>query len=306
MRKSINVHKIHQLTGHRAAIYALEKGNANNTFLSGAGEGWIVEWEMPQSENGQLKATVETNIFSLCHLPKENLVVAGNMNGGIHWVDLVDPNQTKNIAHHKKGVYALLPIGNSLYSLGGDGLLTKWAITQKRSVESLQVSHERLRSITYWKHEQCLVIGSSDGNIYLIDETTFQVKHTIQNAHDNTVFSLQLHPNQAYLISGGRDAHLKVWDLQNNFECISDQAAHWFTINTIAIHPTLPIFATGSRDKTIKIWDSTTFQLLKVIDTARNGGHLNSVNALLWLENNYLISASDDRSIICWQIELNS
>ena len=61
--------------------------------------------------------------------------------------------------------------------------------------------------------------------------------------------------------------------------------------------------ATASRDKTMKIWDANNFKLLKVIDTVRNGGHINSVNTLRWSKyNNWLISGSDDRSIIIWEI----
>ena len=81
------------------------------------------------------------------------------------------------------------------------------------------------------------------------------------------------------------------------------QPAHWFTINKIVFHPEGKWFATGSRDKTIKIWDAETFELLKVIETMRDKGHINSVNCLLWSEHNdYLLSCGDDRSIIAWEV----
>ena len=47
------------------------------------------------------------------------------------------------------------------------------------------------------------------------------------------------------------------------------------------------------------------FQLLKVLDFAKYKGHVNSVNKLLWSDHeHYLISASDDRSLIVWDVEI--
>ena len=62
-------------------------------------------------------------------------------------------------------------------------------------------------------------------------------------------------------------------------------------------------FATGSRDKTIKIWNADNFELLLRIDNAKNKGHTQSVNKLLWSDfNNYLVSTGDDKAIMVWKI----
>jgi WD40 repeat protein len=81
-----------------------------------------------------------------------------------------------------------------------------------------------------------------------------------------------------------------------------EQAAHLFTLNHIAFSPDGHLFATASRDKTFKIWDAQTYELLKVVDTLRLGGHINSVNRLLW-HGGGLISVSDDRRAIIWSHE---
>lgn len=80
------------------------------------------------------------------------------------------------------------------------------------------------------------------------------------------------------------------------------EAAHMFTINHLAFSPDGSLFATASRDKTIKIWDTYSLKLLKVLDTIRHGGHINSVNRLLWLPE-MLVSASDDQRAIIWEVE---
>ncbi len=305
INKKISTQKIATLTGHNSSIFAIIPYKTPHLFLSGAGDGWIVEWNFNDPKMGRLVAKVETQIFSLCYLADANKVVAGNMNGGVHWVDLANPTATKNILQHEKGVFAIQQIGNYLFTAGGAGMLTRWDINQQKTVESLHLSNQSLRCIAFSKERKELAIGASDHNIYLLDADTLAIKQTIKAAHDNSVFTLKYSPNSQFLISGGRDAHLRVRDLNQGGKEISTQPAHWYTINDIAFHPKAPIFATASRDKTIKIWNSETYELLKVIETVRDQGHLNSVNRLFWSTfNNYLVSCGDDRSILIWEVNL--
>lgn len=304
MTKKINIKKIAHLTGHNASIFALTPGKDADHFRSAAGEGWVAEWDFRAPENGRLIAKVDSQIFSLCNISDENRLVAGNMYGGAHWVNLDNPDETKNVLHHKKGIYGMQQIDDFLYSAGGDGMLTKWSISKSKTVESVHLSNQSLRCLDFSQKRQEIAVGASDNSIYLLDLKTLFLKKTIENAHDNSVFSITYHPDNQHLMSGGRDAHLNVWDLNNDFKKVSSQPAHWFTINDLAFHPKGHLFATASRDKTVKIWDAQTFELLKVLDTIRNGCHVNSVNALYWSDfNNYLVSGSDDRSMIIWEIE---
>lgn len=301
----IKVKKIAQLTGHNASIFSLIDGKKKSHFISGAGDGWIVDWNLDDPEMGKLIAKIDTQLFSMIYLRKTNGIVAGNMNGGVHWIDLSQPEHTKNIAHHRRGTFQIKQIGEYIFTIGGDGILTKWSIPERRSLESLQLSGQSLRALDYSHARNEIAIGASDNCIYLLDANTLQLRKTLHNAHDNSVFSIRYAPNGRFLLSGGRDAHLKIWELEKDFELISTQPAHWFTINSIVFHPKGHLFATGSRDKTIKIWDARTFKLIKVIETIRDGGHLNSVNKLLWTSyKNYLISGSDDRSMIIWDVEV--
>ncbi len=297
----MHIKKIAQLTGHNAGIYALAEGVDDHSFISAAGDGWIVQWNLNDPEIGRLLAKVETQVFSLCFLKNEKKVVAGNMDGGVHWVDLENPDSTKNIAHHRKGVYDIGRIGDHLFTAGGEGKLTRWSIQEMKTIESYHLTNQSLRCIVFSKKRNELAVGASDHSIYFLDAETMELKKRIEKAHENSVFSLQYSPDEKHLVSGGRDAMMNVWDLENGFEKISSQPAHWFTINSIAYHPEGHLFATSSRDKTIKIWDAKNYRLLKVLELNRDGGHLNSVNCLLWHPyKNTLISCSDDRSIILW------
>jgi WD40 repeat protein len=173
-----------------------------------------------------------------------------------------------------------------------------------RTVESVQLSHHALRAIAYHEDRREFAIGASDNNIYILDADSLALKHTLENAHLNSVFSVAWSPDGSTLLSGGRDAWLRVWQT-DTWEVSALQpldAAHLFTLNHIVCSPCGRFFATASRDKTVKIWDAQQFRLLKVLDVIRSGGHVNSVNRLWW-QGERLISASDDRSAMIWRVQ---
>jgi len=293
--------KKEQLIGHNGAVFSLVPTPQARTILSGAGDGWVVRWSLDQPELGQLLAKTGTQIFSMCLLPTQNQVVVGNMNGGVHWIELDAPEQTRNIAHHRGGVFAMQCIGNYLFTAGGDGRLTRWDIQHGKSLESLQLSTSALRAIDFSAQRNELAIGASDHAIYLLDATDLSLKQQITRAHDNSVFCVQYSQDERYLYSGGRDAQLKVWELGESARGVLQKAAHWYTINDLALSPDGSLLATGSRDKRIRIWRTSDFELIKTLDTIHDQGHVNSVNRLLWLPGGELISASDDRRLIVWE-----
>jgi len=311
----MKVEKIHTCTGHRAAVYALAPGKDARHFLSAGGDGWVTEWNLDDPETGRLAASVEAQIFSLGSLP-DGRIMAGDMNGGVRWIDRENPDKTFNIQHHQKGTFDILSAGEWVFTAGGDGILTRWNAEKGRSMESFQLSNQALRAISFSEKRKELAVGASDNSIYFLDAETFELRHTLKDAHTNSVFAVAYSPDGRHLLSGGRDAMLRVWDLNSGPSAVGsrhsltphsspltpEQPAHLFTLNHIVFSPDAQLFATASRDKTLKIWDAHTFELLKVVDTMRYGGHINSVNRLLWMPDCF-VSCSDDRSVMLWRVE---
>ena len=299
---SLSIEKINEFTGHKAAIYALAHDLVRNEFYSVAGDGWIVRWPLSAvSGDGILIAKAENKLFSVAFEPINQLLVSGDMDGNLHWLDPNEKKILKKSAFHQGSIFDLCFLSpEKLLSVSADGYVCRWDTYTMMPELSIRISMQGLRCMKHDVSTQKIYIGASDNNIYVLDQDTLDIVEILKNAHKNSIFSIET-INSDRIISGGRDAHLNIWD-RKKFSLLNSFSAHWFTINKISELPEFSAFATASRDKTMRIWDSGSLQLLKSIDVQK-GGHINSVNCLLWVpELKFLISAGDDRNVIIFRI----
>ena len=190
-----------------------------------------------------------------------------------------------------------------MYLAGGDGKLSVWDVNNFTLFNTIQLTDRSIRTISFHPNFNELALGCSDNNIYIIDPYKFKLLHTLKR-HKNSVFVVKYSPNGKILLSGSRDAHLNIWQVEKHYQFVASVPAHYYTINDITYNEDGSLFATGSRDKTIKIWDALDFSFLKKIEAGRESAHTGSINKLLWIKD-YLISASDDRSVIVWKVKIN-
>jgi WD40 repeat protein len=298
----LNIDKIKDYLGHNSAIYCLAYDSESRVLYSAGGDGWIVKW-YPLNDNpdGILAANTTTKIFSIALDETGRMLVAGDMDGHLYWLDTIENKIIKRSAFHKGSIMDLAyGKNNTLYSVSTDGYLCKWNTHDMVPEISVRISSQGLRCIKYDKEMGLLYIGASDNNIYVIENQTLQIINEINGAHENSVFSLELF-GKGTLISGGRDAMCHIWDTATctRKETIS---AHWFTVNKIISLPEISAFATASRDKTWRFWSSEDYKLLKNIDVQK-GGHFNSVNSMVWIpEQKLILTAGDDRTIRLFKV----
>jgi len=301
----INVNKVMNLTGHKDCIYTLEKGS-NGQFFSAAGDGMVAVWNFSDLENGHLVAKVPNSVYAVHYLRDENQLLVGQNFEGIHLIDVENKKEIKSLKLSKSAIFDIKSLDGKIYIADGSGTL--WVVDKKSYtvLKNISLSLKSARSIAINEKRKEIAVGFSDNFIRILDLNDLSLKKAIE-AHNNSVFTLRYSPEYKYLLSGSRDAHLKIWDAQRGYEMFNKIVAHMYTINHIDYSPSGKHFVTCSVDKSVKIWDADSFKLLKVIDKARHAGHGTSVNKLYWSDHNdWIISASDDRSISVWDINFNS
>ena len=265
----------------------------------------VVMWDMDHPDAGQLIAQVNNSVYALCFLEESNQLLIGHNFEGIHLVDVESKKELRSAQITKSAIFDIKRIGNFGIVATGDGSVVIIDLLNLSTIAKISLSDKSARSIGINKKDNVFAVAYSDNFIRIFDLQNFSLLKEIE-AHTSSVFTLTYSPDGAYLLSGGRDAHLKIWNTQEDYSLKQSIVAHMYTINHIAYSPNEKYFATCSMDKSIKVWDAKNFKLLKVIDKSRHAGHGTSVNKLLWTNhNNQLISCSDDRNISVWDIYIN-
>lgn len=285
------------LQGHEGAIYKLHFDQNNGKLYSVGGDGWLVEWDVQHSDDGTLIARVPDQVFALAVTTDHYFL--GSFQGNFYVLD----RESQTILHqeraHRHGIFSILATGKTLLTLGGDGKMIEWDHRSFDKIRELHLSAKSLRTQSLNPSEDLLAVGASDGSIFILSFPDLYLKKQIESAHDPSVFALAWVDD--LLVSGGRDALLKTWDVTRNFELKETLNAHWYAIYDLAVTPDYLI--TGSRDKTIRWWDRRTYQPIKTIQWGDvMEAHVHSVNSLaVNPATNIMYSGSEDRTIRAWQ-----
>jgi WD40 repeat protein len=284
--------------GHKDAIFALASTQDSKIFFSSGADGFVTSWQADGASDGQLIARVPNSVYAMA--VQDNYLLIGHNYDGLHVVDWRKKKEIGTVQLTTKQIFDIKIIGDLAYIGTGEGELIKLNYKTLQVLNRVQLSDKSIRSIAVRPDEQELALAFSDNHIRIVLPETLKVLKDF-DAHSNSVFKVAY--KNDLLFSGGRDAQLKVWDHQHAYENIFQAPAHMWAINDLAFSPDGEHFVTCSMDKTIKLWDARTFELLKVIDKDRFDSHTSSVNKILWLDTGQVISISDDRAIMLWNIE---
>lgn len=299
----IDIKHIATLTGHSGCVYAMDKGISEHTVFTGGSDRFIALWNLETLQTEKFAASLPAHVYAICHIPEKQLLLAGTTTGNIHIIDLEKKEEIKILLHHTAPIfdikYSLKT--NCFYTAGGDGNFALCSLDTLSLIKMKKLSHEKVRSIDFNYKTSEIAVALGDCNVLVFDLHTLDHKKDFIG-HELAANVVRYSPDGKFLLTGGRDAHLNIWQV-GNYELVKSIPAHNWAIYDIVFNPDATLFATASRDKTIKIWDAKTYQLLQRITKENFDAHTHSVNKLIWSTyNNYLVSVGDDRMVMVREV----
>ena len=305
---SIDVKHIATLTGHSGCIYAMDKGFSEKTIFTGGSDRYIALWNLETLQAEKFSAALPAAIYAICHIPEKNILLAGTTTGAIHILDLDKKEEIKILQHHRGPVfdiqYSLKT--NCFYTVGGDGNFAVCSLDTLSLLKMKNLSYDKARSIAFNDATSEIAVALGDSNVLIFDLLTLEYKNDfIAHQLGKKIVGANIvrySPDGKFLLTGGRDAHLNIWSVEN-YELIKSIPAHNWAIYDIVFSPDATLFATASRDKTVKIWDAKTYQILNRITKLNFEAHTHSVNKLIWSTyRNYLVSVGDDKMVMIREV----
>lgn len=254
----------------------------------------VVHWRCKEKD-GFLLAQIPAPIFCSYFDPASKTLWVGTNQGEIYILDTHHKLLKNKLKVDTNALFSLYFDGEVLYAAGHGGRLLTLDAHSLDLLKFLKISEKSIRQIEPYKDE--LLLPSSDGFVYAYSPKEHSSR-SLGKRSEMSVFCVRMLNEN--LFTTGRDARIHVWEKEKE---VQDINAHWYTINDLAFNPDASLLASSSMDKSIKLWDPKNMELLKVIDKERLNGHHSSVNKLIWLTENRLVSCSDDRSVQLFDIQ---
>ncbi len=286
--------KSKEIIGHSGQIFSIAFDG--NFIYSSSADKFVTRWDFHTGLQDKFAIRFEKSPYSISLISNDEKLAVGLENGDLHIFDLRDRKEVKFYQQHKSGVFYLKENKSKkhFYSSDADGNLAVWNSDSLKLEVFLPFACGKIRRMSLNSHESKLFLACQDGFVRVL-ETEFYNLIEEFFAHEGGTTSISLdRENENYLFTGGKDAYLKVWNLNSN-QCEKIIPAHNYAIYDI-LFLDKETFVTISRDKSIKIWDRETLRVLQKID-AKSKGHKHSVNSIVKLNDSSFATASDDKTI---------
>jgi len=178
-----------------------------------------------------------------------------------------------------------------------DGLVTLWDANDY-SARLRCPTRTRAYPISVAGSEDMIIAGCNDGRLMSYSFDKGMNLWQIENAHKGGVTSVKIASNVRFVVSGGEEGELRIWEIKNK-EMVCHLKEHQARVNEVRLFPNDAYAISVSRDRCLLTWDLRAEKRL-THHREKHGG----INSLAVAANQTsVITAGQERTLTFWDLK---
>ncbi|CAM9810711.1 unnamed protein product, partial [Choristocarpus tenellus] len=184
--------------------------------VTGGGDGTVTLFDLRSRDFAQ--TTLQGGVVAMSFSPDRSEIVAGTNQGRMYRI-LMETLSSLVVSESHCGsvtcVSYALGVSDRFATASEDGTLRIWDVSDYRVLTTAVVRDAGKPLCMVLTQQDLLLSGWLDGQIRTHDTDSGQALWSISNAHAGGVTSLAISHNQRYIMTGGREGELRVWEMRS-------------------------------------------------------------------------------------------